>query len=158
MQHSKQIRMRQEPCRLHRELMTQKTADGHASCAMRTIALVLLIVPPLNSTTPSPIMTTPPYCAEPSHNRRCHRGASAPARIAVRPCAHMMLNDIQTHSDPSGSLSKPLAKPMANPTISNYPPIVGNPEPRTPVWVPAATPIPTAFGPTMGHTTMRRAA
>ncbi len=99
-QHSKQIRMRQEPCRLHHELTTQKTADGHASCVMRTVALVWVIVPPLNVTSPSLIETTPPppICAQPSRTHRRlrptpppHRPrASAPAPIAAHPRARML--------------------------------------------------------------------
>jgi hypothetical protein len=98
MQHSKQIRMQQE--RLHHELTTQKTADGHASSVMRTVALVLVIVPPLNSTTPSNIETKPPPpdCAQQSRTRRRLRPkpppprprASAPTPSAAGPRARML--------------------------------------------------------------------
>jgi hypothetical protein len=70
-----------------------------ASSPMRTVALVLVIVPPLNVTSPSLIQTTPPLpCAQPRRTRRRlrpkpppHRPrASAPTPFVVRPCALLL--------------------------------------------------------------------
>ena len=57
-------------------------ACERGSCPLRTNAAVLVIVPPLNVTAPSPIKTRPPSCAQPRRTRCRLRPKPPPLRTA----------------------------------------------------------------------------